>query len=726
MTIRTKILVPVLGISALLFSAAGAIAVLTTVRTAVAAAENQVVSTSERYAYSIEALLEGPFATVGTLAALFRDISAVPVSGRRSSYLAMLNSIADSNSDFVSVWTAWGPGAIDGLDASYAGTRYGNESGSFCIAFNKGTTGRELVALPDTIRSEKRYMAAYTTLSSSIVGPYQGKSGLTPGLVFSVVAPIVSDGKSLGVVGVEIEASLITRLVNNLSFQTGSDYSLLDNDYVYLETPDPSLLGRSLISIDTSRAEEAKAVRAGEPLMRQVASRGSGKELLRVYAPIQVSDTGKPWSLMVESPMSAVRAASGSTGLMFMLFATFGAVLIAQFIVTLLVARAVSGPALKAGAMLQDIAEGEGDLTKRLGIRSKDEIGALAGAFDTFAEKLAGIIGGTKSAVSELKAGSTELDSGMAAADNAVRRIDEAIDGVIVHTGNQAASVDEVSSSVEQITRNIESLDTMIERQKNAVAESSASIEEMVGAIGSIARNVESFGDYMQRLVAASDTGKGKLGGVSELVKDISVRSQGLIDANKVIQSIAAQTNLLAMNAAIEAAHAGDAGAGFAVVADEIRNLAELSRARSREIATSIAGIRGGIDKVVGSTAEAESAFENIVGHVRKVGELETEIKAAVAEQGTGSRLVLESLSSIRDITDEVRGASSEMTKGALAAGGEMRRLLGLTEELRSSMEAIGRESEGIKAITGRVTELSVRNAELLAKVESGIDRFRV
>jgi len=87
---------------------------------------------------------------------------------------------------------------------------------------------------------------------------------------------------------------------------------------------------------------------------------------------------------------------------------------------------------------------------------------------------------------------------------------------------------------------------------------------------------------------------------------------------------------------------------------------------------------------------------------------------------------VLESLSSIRDITDEVRGASSEMTKGALAAGGEMRRLLGLTEELRSSMEAIGRESEGIKAITGRVTELSVRNAELLAKVESGIDRFRV
>jgi len=726
MTIRTKILVPVLGVSALLFTAAGAIAVLTSVRTAVAAAEDQVVASSERYAYSIEALLEGPFATVGTLATLFSGYRELPGEARRSSYLSMLQSIVNSTSDYVSIWTAWGPGAIDNLDSRFAGTRYGNESGAFCLSIVKGSDGTDLVPLPDTIRSDKRYIASYTTLSASIVGPYTSNTGSATGPVFSIAAPIIDDGKSLGVVGVEIEAYLITRMVNNLSLQTGAAFALLDNDYIYLEAPDPALTGRSIISIDSGRTAEAEAVRGGEQLIMHDVSADSGDEVFRVYTPIQVSDTENPWSLMVESPMSDVRAASGSSALMLMLFATFGSVLVAQFIVTVLVARAVSRPALKAGALLQEISEGDGDLTRRIGLRSRDEIGALAGAFDRFAEKLAVIIGGAKSAVSELKAGSVELDAGMAAADNAVHRIDEAIDGVIERTGNQAASVGEVSSSVEEITRNIESLDTMIERQKDAVSESSASIEEMVGAIGSIARNVESFGDYMQRLVAASDTGKGKLGGVSELVKDISARSQGLIDANKVIQSIAAQTNLLAMNAAIEAAHAGEAGAGFAVVADEIRNLAEMSQARSKEIAASIAGIRGGIDKVVGSTADAETAFENIVGHVRKVGELETEIKAAVAEQGTGSRLVLESLSAIRDITDEVRGASSEMTRGAIAAGGEMRQLLELTEELRASMEAIGRESEGIKAITGRVNELGIRNAELLANVESGTDRFRV
>ena len=359
MKIRAKILVPVLGVSVFLFSAAGLVAVLTTVRTAVASAEQQIVATSERYAYGIEALLEGPFATVRTLATLFKGFHGIPEADRRSTYLAMLRSIADGNSEYISVWTAWGPGIIDSLDQAYIGSMYGNESGAFCVSFTKGSGGRELVPLPDTIRSEKRYIAAYTTLSESIVGPIQLRSSSSTGPVFSIVAPIIFGGKSMGVVGVEIEAYLITRMVNNLSLQSGADFMLLDNDFVFLEAPDPALVGRSLTSVDSTRADEAKVVRAGEKLMQRVS--GSGKELLRVYTPIQVSDTGKPWSLMVESSMSAVRAASGSTGLMLMLFSTFGAVLVAQFIVTLLVARAVSRPVLKAGALLQDIAEGEGD-----------------------------------------------------------------------------------------------------------------------------------------------------------------------------------------------------------------------------------------------------------------------------------------------------------------------------------------------------------------------------
>lgn len=728
MNIRFKILVPVLAVSATLFGTAAAIAVTTTVKTAVASAERQAVAAAERYAYSIEALLEGPFATARTMADIFSDYTAIAETQRRPYFASVLRSVAERNTDYRSAWTAWIPQSIDALDASSAGSKYGSDGGAFCVEYVKGNEASGPVTLPDSARTDKRFITPYTRLATSIVGPYRRSGETTGGPVFSIAAPIIEEGKSIGVVGIEVESVTITRLINAMSMQTGSSFSLLDNDYVFIEADNPEQVGRSIISVDSTRGDEARAVRAGEQYVSHFRQPGAGNgvEFIRIYTPVRVSNTNAPWSLLVETPMSTIRAASGSGALMVMLLATFAAVLLAQFGVTMLVASKVAKPALQAGALLEGIAEGDGDLTQRLGIRTKDEIGALARSFDKFAEKLAVIIGDTKRAVTELKSGFKELDQGMLAAWDASQRIDQSIDGVIHRALNQAASVEEVSSSVEQIARNIESLDTMIERQKAGVAESSASIEELVGAIGSIGKNVGSFGDYMNLLVEASDAGRGKLSGVSQLVNEISTRSQGLIDANKVIQAISAQTNLLAMNAAIEAAHAGEAGAGFAVVADEIRNLAELSQARSKEIAANISGIRGGINQVVVSTADAEHAFGNIVDQVRRVGELEAEIKSAMAEQSTGSKHVLEALAAIRDITDEVRGASAEMTQGASVAGEEMHALLQVTEELKRSMDEIGRDSDDIKAVTEKVNELGARNAELLAKVETGIERFKV
>lgn len=726
MTIRMKIIVPVIGVSVILFGAAAATAILTTVRAAMDSAERQVESTVQRYAYSIEALLEGPFATVKTLATIFEGFNAIPDDNRRPVFAAMLKSIADKNTDMVSAWTVWSPNQLDGRDRGQAEARYGNESGAFSIAYAKGGGGLRLVKLPDAFRTERRYAEPYAEMRAAIYGPYRPQGDQSANPVFCVSAPVVFGGKTVAVVGVEVEAYTLTRLINTLSLQTGAAFALLNNDGEYLEAVDPELLGRSILNLHPERQDEAEAVRHGRSFTAKTVSDATGTDILRVYMPVAVSDTMKPWALLSEEPYRQVRQASGSGGLMTILFGTFGAVLLAQLAATVLVARAVAAPAKKAKALLSDIAEGEGDLTMRLQVRSNDEIGSMAKAFDRFADKLAGIIRDAKRAVAELKAGAGQLDSGMSEAAEAVRRIDDAVAELVGRNADQAGSVGEVSSAVEQITRNIESLDRMIERQRSGIADSSSSIEEMVGSMGSIAKNVDAFAVCMKSLVEASDEGRGKLAGVSELVKDVYARSQGLMDANKVIQSIAAQTNLLAMNAAIEAAHAGEAGAGFAVVADEIRSLAELSQARSKEIAASVSGIRGGIDRVVGSTAEAERAFESIEGLVRRVGELEAEIKAAVAEQGSGSRLVLESLASMRGVTDEVRGASSEMTRGAQAAGEEMRRLLELTAALDRVIETISCETTGIRSVTERVSALGQRNAEMIATVEAGTDRFKV
>ncbi|HAE21927.1 MAG TPA: hypothetical protein DCG47_06330 [Spirochaetaceae bacterium] len=727
MKIRSKIIIPVIAVSALLFGAAAALAVSTTVNAALDSARKQVAAMAARYSNRVEGSLERPFATVKTLAAIFEDYAQLGESGRRASLAAMMKSVLDNNGEYLSVWTAWAPGTVDTLAERFAGREFGTGDGAFAYQFVRGEGGIRGERLEDLVRMEKRYYAAYNTNSESIVGPYRRRNadGSDGEAVYSVSASILASGVSLGVVGIELAADAVGALANDIMLMVKGSAGLLDNDYVYLAYSDPSYIGKSIIALNTASNDDAKAVRDGRPFEYEYKD-AQGRLWLRLYTPIMVARTNRPWSLLLETPLAEIRKSSGVDTLMLMLFGTFGAIILAQFVVTFFVAGAVAKPARLANELLRDIAEGEGDLTKRLGLKAKDEIGQLSRSFDLFAGKLADIIRGIQSAVAELKENGARLDGGVGEASAAVGRIDGAIDGVMNKALDQAASVEELSSTIEQIGRNIESLDRMIERQRNGVSESSASIEEMVGSMGSISKNVDSFGSYMERLVASSDTGRAKLNGVGELVRDIAARSQLLLDANKVIQSIAAQTNLLAMNAAIEAAHAGDAGAGFAVVAAEIRNLAELSAGRSKEIARNVATIRDGIDSVVGSSGEAEQAFAEILEHVHRVSDIEAEVKQAVEEQNAGTRQVLEALALIRNITDEVRGASSEMTQGAGAMGKEMRALLAITEELKQSMQEIAAQSESIKAVTEQVASIGAYNAKLMLCVEAGTNRFKI
>ncbi|MBP7263562.1 MAG: HAMP domain-containing protein [Spirochaetia bacterium] len=726
MRIRSKILVPVIAVSVLLFSAAAAVAVVTTVSAALDGAKRQVGATVERYAYRMEARLESPFATVRTLATIFEGYSALDERTRRADLAGIMLPVIERNADFLSIWTLWGNDTVDAYDAVYAGRKYGTESGAFGFEIRRSGDDLDERSLTDDVRAEKRFVSPYTSLSEAIVGPYsRGGQGEGGRQLFSVAAPIISGGKSVGVIGVELDAQDFKDLALQIARDLGGRAALLDNDYVFLTNPDLSLVGKSVMSVSTSRPGDSQAIRKGEAASYEYED-ADGAVYLRNYVPVRVATTRYPWSLMTETPLEDIRKSSGVPLLMLMLFGAFAAVILGQGVVTWLVAGAVARPARLADELLRDIAEGEGDLTRRLNIKAKDEIGEFSRSFDRFAEKLSGIISSIKDAVAELKNGSEELDAATAGATDAVSRIDGAIEAMVQRAVNQAASVEEVSSTVEQITRNIESLDRMIERQRDGVSESSASIEEMVGNMASISRNMDNFAGYMDKLVESGDSGKTKLAGVGELVRDISGRSQVLIDANKVIQSIAAQTNLLAMNAAIEAAHAGDAGAGFAVVADEIRKLAEVSAGRSKEIAGNIGTIRAGIDRVVLSAGEAEKAFSEILELVKRVSDLEAEVKSAVSEQDAGSRLVLDALATIRNITDEVRGASAEMTSGAGAMGAEMRNLLAITEDLKASMKDIATESDNILTVTGKVASVGEHNSELIIKVDAGTKRFKV
>ena len=195
----------------------------------------------------------------------------------------------------------------------------------------------------------------------------------------------------------------------------------------------------------------------------------------------------------------------------------------------------------------------------------------------------------------------------------------------------------------------------------NIVASSSSAIEEMIGNIISIENTIQKSVEAVNNLDIATNAGETNLSEVSNLVEKIEQGSEGLEEMSNVIQQIAEQTNMLAMNAAIEAAHAGEAGKGFAVVADEIRKLAENSGTEAKKIADVLAQIKQMIDDAYQGTVSTQKEFEVIVRRSTEVKAMELEIKDAISEQNNGGKLILDAVSRLKDSEHAVVAASKQL-----------------------------------------------------------------
>lgn len=395
-------------------------------------------------------------------------------------------------------------------------------------------------------------------------------------------------------------------------------------------------------------------------------------------------------------------------------------------VLSLIVILAVVRSARSVSGSLKEIAGGEGDLTKRIEIKSKDELGELAGHFNAFQEELARMVREIQETTIALSEVGSELSATMEETASAAVQISANVESVKRRTVDQSASVTESSATVGKIVENLHALNSVIARQTDSVANSSASIEEMVASIQSVTQSIERMGDEYVRLVESAGLGKSVLDKTVRDVKDIADRSERLGDANALISSIAAQTNLLAMNAAIEAAHAGQAGLGFAVVADEIRKLAENAARQSKSISSDVREISGAILSVVSSADEASARFSDLVDKIEQIRTVEEGIKLAMAEQSTGSAQVLESLNQIHEITDEVSRGAEEMREGADAVLGEMRRLLDSSVEIEHSMTEIAAGAAEVSQASTMTADLTVKNRDGITLVSERMRRFKI
>ncbi len=375
---------------------------------------------------------------------------------------------------------------------------------------------------------------------------------------------------------------------------------------------------------------------------------------------------------------------------------------------------------------LRMLATSGGDLSQRIAFVNFDEAAYLSAEINRFLAKLEGLIQEVSREAHDLGKADIALATNMEEAKETVESIAGAMEDVKTKVVSQVSGVTASADSLQSISRHIEALDARIGDQSASVTESSAAIEEMIANLQSSARSIERLGKAFTGLVESSESGRQRIEEATGLMATVSDQSEALGEANTLIATISARTSLLAMNAAIEAAHAGDAGKGFAVVADEIRNLAENTAAQSKSIKQQLSETRSTVERVVAAVEEARESFDSVQNHIEESDEVQTQIRHALQEQSQGSEEVLTALHQITEITQEVREGAGEMKENSRGALEEMDRLLSLSKNLEEHTEGVAAGAGQIRQSVATVQGLVQQSGEGVQRLLQHIGMFKV
>lgn len=434
--------------------------------------------------------------------------------------------------------------------------------------------------------------------------------------------------------------------------------------------------------------------------------------------------TGMPLYYVMITPLTEYRAQL--VRIVVLTVAALFAALLLSLPVTIGIVSVSLKPLNKLKTALKNISEQDGDLTVRLTVTGHDEITEVAQYFNQTIEKIGKAIQSVGENSIVMETVGNQLAVNMAQTASAIHQINANINGIKQQAITQANSVGKTAATIEGIVYTIKQLNTDIEAQAANVAESSESVEQMVANINAIGQTLAKTDAAIRDLTTETTDGKTTVVTSNTVTKKIAEESGALLEASSVIQHIASQTNLLAMNAAIEAAHAGESGKGFAVVADEIRKLAEEASTQGKAITDTLKNLSGEIEMLSSSSRTVEDKFNTIFELSTQVRAMSARLTEAMQEQEKGSKEVLTAMKSINTVTSEVTVSAQEMLEGGQGAAAEMRKLDELTRIITESMNEMASGTTQINDAIQEINEITQKNKQSIENLAKEVSKFKV